>query len=154
MVKKEIPDIKLLIAGGGHLRESLKLKVKSLKLENNVEFVGEVSNDLLPQYLVKASIFVRPSLSEGLGTSFLEAMAAGLAIIGTNVGGIPDFLTDGETGLFCKVSNPQDLADKIILLMKDDDLRNNLVDNGRRLVQEKYRWDKIAAEFGKIYDGI
>ena len=151
VVKKEIPDIKLFIAGGGHLREGLKLKVKSLKLENNVEFIGEVSNDLLPQYLAKASIFVRPSLSEGLGTAFLEAMAAGLAVIGTSVGGIPDFLKDGETGLFCKVANPEDLADKIIRLIKDDGLRNRLSDSGRRLVQEKYNWDKVAKEIQNVY---
>ncbi len=151
IVKKEIPDIKLLIVGGGHLREGLELKVKSLKLENNVEFVGEVSNDLLPQYLFKASIFVRPSLSEGLGTAFLEAMVAGLPIIGTPVGGIPDFLKDGETGLFCKVSDPKDLADKIVRILKNKELREKIINNARALVVQKYDWNIIANEFAQIY---
>lgn len=151
IIKKEVPDIKLLVVGDGPLRESLKLKAESLKLKDNVEFVGEVSHDLLPQYLAKATIFVRPSLSEGLGTAFLEAMAAGLPIIGTPVGGITDFLKDEKTGLFCKAGNPQDLADKIARLIKDDDLRKRLSDNGRKLVQEKYSWDKIAKEFENVY---
>ncbi|MEK7138856.1 MAG: glycosyltransferase family 4 protein, partial [Patescibacteria group bacterium] len=103
--KHQIPDTKykLLIIGDGPLKESLRLKAKRLKLENKVEFLGEVSNNGLPSYLAKADIFVRPSLSEGLGTAFLEAMAAGVPIIGTSVGGISDFLKDGETGLFCRV---------------------------------------------------
>lgn len=153
-VKKEISNIKLLIIGDGHLRESLKLKVKNLKLENNVEFVGEVSNDLLPQYLAGASVFIRPSLSEGLGIAFLEAMAAGLAVLGTPVGGIPDFLEDGETGLFCRPGDSNDIADKIIKLLKNDELRNRLVDNGRRLVQNKYSWDSIASKYKEIYERI
>ncbi len=145
---------KLLIVGGGSLEKKLKLKVKNLKLESNIEFLGEISNELTLKYLSMADIFVRPSLSEGLGTAFLEAMAAGLPVIGTPVGGIPDFLKDGETGLFCNVGDPQDLAEKIKILLTDSELRIKLINNGRKLVQEKYNWDKIAVEFRKIYDGI
>jgi len=94
---------------------------------------------------------VRPSRSEGLGVSFLEAMAAGLPIIGTPVGGIPDFLKDGETGLFTKVDDPEDLAKKIELLFSDEALRQKLVRNGRKLVEEKYQWSKIARDMGKIF---
>ena len=95
-------NVKLLIVGDGPLRENLKFKIKNLKLENKIELLGEVSPDKVPQYLAEADIFVRPSLSEGLGTAFLEAMAVGLPIIGTPVGGIPDFLKDDETGLFAR----------------------------------------------------
>src|SRR3989338_8344198 len=94
-------DVITVISSGEQAKE-LKTKSSLLGLENNIEFIGEVPNDLLPQYLAKASIFVRPSLSEGLGIAFLEAMAAGLPVVATPVGGIPDFLKDGETGLFCR----------------------------------------------------
>lgn len=153
-VVDEIPDAKLFVVGDGPLKESLKFQVKSLKLENQIEFLGKVPYGETPTYLNRASIFVRPSLSEGLGSAFLEAMAAGLAVIGTPVGGIPDFLKDGETGLFCKPGDADDIADKIIKLLKNDELRNRLADNGRKLVEEKYGWDIIAAEFEKLYNHL
>ena len=71
-----IQNSKLLIIGDGPLEESLKFKVKSLELEDEVKFAGKVSPDEIPKYLAQADIFVRPSLSEGLGSAFLEAMAA------------------------------------------------------------------------------
>ena len=163
MVSAKIPDARLKIIGDGNLMESLKLKVENnrakpssglyghLGLENKVEFLGEISNESLPKYLSMADVFVRPSLSEGLGISFLEAMASGLPIIGTPVGGIPDFLKDGETGLFCKVGDPTDIADKIIKLLEDGELRKKLSENGRKLVEEKYDWNKIAEQFRRLY---
>lgn len=150
-VRQEIPEAKLIIGGDGPLGESLRFKVRSLNLENNVKFLGEISPDSIPEYLAEASIFVRPSLSEGLGSAFLEAMAAGLPVIGTSVGGIPDFLKNGETGLFCKVADPEDLADKIIKILKDEPLRERITANAKKLIAEKYDWNIIAEKFGEIY---
>ncbi|MEK7501219.1 MAG: glycosyltransferase, partial [Patescibacteria group bacterium] len=75
-------NLQLLIVGDGPEREALELQVKSYKLKDHIRFVGHVDPDLIPQYLAQADIFVRPSRSEGLGNSFLEAMAAGLPVIG------------------------------------------------------------------------
>src|SRR3989344_1232997 len=147
----QISDLELVVIGGGPLERNLKSKVRSLKLEDKVKFIGKISSDEVPKYLAQADVFVRPSLSEGLGTAFLEAMAAGLPIVATSVGGIPDFLTEGETGLFCKVSDPEDIAEKINRILIDDDLRNKLILNGRKLVEEKYSWDKIARKFRELY---
>ncbi|MEK7121305.1 MAG: glycosyltransferase family 4 protein [Patescibacteria group bacterium] len=152
VVRNEIPDAKLMIVGDGPLGGSLKLKVKNLNMENSIQFLGEISNDSIPEYLAKADIFVRPSLSEGLGSAFLEAMAAGLPIIGTRVGGIPDFLKDGETGLFCKVADPKDLTEKIVRILKDEQLREKIINNGKALVVQKYDWNIIAIEFREIYN--
>src|SRR3989344_7800256 len=85
-------NVKLKILGAGPLEENLKFKIKNLKLEDRVEFLGFVPQNEIPVYLHEADIFVRPSLSEGQGISFIEAMAAGLPVIATPVGGIPDFL--------------------------------------------------------------
>ena len=153
-VLDEIPDAKLIIVGDGPLCKNYELRIKNYGLEDQIKMIGGVSYDETPDYLHQARIFVRPSLSEGLGSAFLEAMASGLAVIGTPVGGIPDFLKDGETGLFCKPGDPDDVADKIITLLKNDELRNRLIDNGRRLVQEKYRWNKIALDFEKLYQQV
>src|SRR3989344_2821524 len=143
-VLDEIPDAKLIIVGDGPLCKNYELRIKNYGLEDQIKMIGGVSYDETPDYLHQARIFVRPSLSEGLGSAFLEAMASGLAVIGTPVGGIPDFLKDGETGLFCKVGDPEDIAEKINRILSDDELRNRLMLNGRKLMEEKYTCDKIA----------
>ncbi len=147
-------DWRLLLVGDGPLAESLKLQAESLKLEKRVIFQKAVDHGELPKYLKISDVFVRPSRSEGLGVSFLEAMAAGVPIIGTAVGGIPDFLTDGETGLFCDPENPEDIAEKIKIIFDNENLRRKLVKNARALVEEKYDWNKIAESYRKLYETV
>lgn len=149
-----LPDAKLIIIGSGPLAPVLKRQSAQLQLSNDVKWLGTVEHQHLPAYFQLADVFVRPSLSEGLGTAFLEAMAAGLPIIGTPVGGIPDFLQDGETGLFCRVNDPADLAEKISRLLADPELRRRLQGNGQRLVRERYDWEQIASQFGQLYSRV
>jgi glycosyltransferase involved in cell wall biosynthesis len=104
----------------------------------------------MPPYLQISDIFVRPSLSEGLGNSFLEAMAAGLPVIATPVGGIPDFLKDGETGLFCEVDNPQSIAQKVEKLLKDRESRDYIVRHASEMIREKYQWSMIAKKMQEV----
>lgn len=145
--------IKFLICGVGELEESLKLKAKSLKVEDRVIFAGNVSQDILPKYLKACDIFVRPSLSEGFGISFIEAMASKLPVVATPVGGIVDFLKDGETGYFCKPNNPESLANMIKRVIADPS-KNVVVEKAYRMVLEKYDWDKIVPEIRKIFENI
>lgn len=147
-------DAKLLILGSGSLERELKAKVRNMNLEDRVLFLGAAPHDKVPQFLAIADIFVRPSLAEGLGNVFLEAMAAGVPIIGTPVGGIPDFLKDGETGLLCEVKNPKSIAEKINLLLSDHALHSGLIINGKALVQEQYSWNKIAAQMKEVFNKI
>jgi len=151
IVKKEISDARLIIVGSGPLEKELRQSIKDLDLRDQVIMVGSQSPENVASYLARAKVFVRPSLSEGLGSAFLEAMAVGLPVIGTAVGGIPDFLKDGQTGLFCNVGDPQDLAEKIKILLTDRELRTKMIDNGRKLVTEKYDWNIIAWKFREIY---
>jgi glycosyltransferase involved in cell wall biosynthesis len=130
----------------------LKEKARLLKVEERVKFVGYVPHRELPIYLHMSHIFVRPSLSEGMGNSFIEAMASGLPVIATNVGGIPDFLTDRVTGLFCEVGNGKSVAEKAELLMKDKELREKIVQNAREMVKEKYDWDTIAIQMRSVFN--
>jgi len=145
---------KLLLIGKGEQETYLKELTKKLNLEESVAFLGEISHNDLPPYLWISDVFVRPSLSEGLGNVFLEAMAAGVPIIGTRVGGIPDFLKDGETGLFCEVQNSKSIAEKISMLLKDENLRWRLTENGQRLVEEKYDWNKIAEDMKGVFNKL
>ena len=152
----ELPteNYKLLILGSGPLEKDLKLKVERLKIKDRVLFLGEVAPGQVAEYLSFSDIFVRPSLSEGLGNAFLEAMAAGVPVIGPLVGGIPDFLKDGETGLVCEVRSPGSIAEKIKQLLADEALRQKLIVNGRQLVEEKYNWDKIARQVVDIFNKL
>ena len=142
--------IKLLSIGNGEQKNELVRLTESLGVESNVIFVDHVGHKELPRYLKIADVFVRPSLSEGMGNAFLEAMAAEVPIIGTPVGGIPDFLKDEQTGLFCKPNDPEDLAEIINMVLNDEELRMRLKKNAWTLVAEKYNWNKIVKEYESL----
>ena len=152
---KYLPEnIRLIILGTGSLEEDLKFQTSNLKIEDRVSFLGHIDHRELPKYLASADIFIRPSLSEGLGSSFLEAMAVGLPVIATPVGGIPDFLKDGETGLFCEVINPKSIAEKVKVYLENNDLRKKIINNAREMVVKKYDWDLIAKKMRNIFDRL
>lgn len=146
--------VRLEILGDGPQRSALELRAKNLPAGIEINFLGHIDPELIAKRLAEADIFVRPSRSEGLGSSFLEAMAAGLPIIGTVVGGIPDFLQDGETGIFCAVDNPKDLAEKIEILLMNNKLRSRIAANGQKLVWEKYSWDKLSSKMRSIFEKL
>ena len=137
-------NVELEVIGSGPLDEYLKLRAENLNLEKRVKFLGEIANENLPPYLYDADIFVRPSLSEGQGISFIEAMAAGLPVVATPVGGITDFLKDRETGLICKVNDPKNIADKVMEYINNPELKEMIIKNARDMVIEKYDWNMIA----------
>mgnify|MGYP001580441530 FL=1 len=148
-LKNEGEEFAVLLLGFGPEKERLE----KYALENglSVIFAGNVEQNEVPRYFAVSDVFVRPSRSEGLGSAFLEAMAAGLPIIATPVGGIPDFLTDRKTGLFVKPEDDGDLAKKIKELFNNNVLRQALADEGKKMAEEKYSWDIIAREFDKIF---
>ncbi len=148
------PNFKALIAGDGEDKDKLHVLAEQKGLKERVVFLGSRSHDELPAILQSAEIFVRASLSEGLGNSFLEAMAAGLPIIGTPVGGIPDFLADGETGVFCRPRDPESIAAAAKRIQEEIGLRERLVKQGESLVKEKYGWEGIAGEMNRILSGL
>ncbi len=139
-----LPDYTLEIAGTGPLEG---------KLKGRVSFLGTVGQDALPGLLGRSSVFIRPSRSEGMGSAFLEAMAAGVPVIATPVGGIPDFLKDRETGLFCEVDNPESIA-RAVRKLEDPNLREKIVKNAFALVQEKYNWDMLARKYKNILESL
>lgn len=143
-------NVKLLILGQGYEENNLRVLVDKLNVADRVKFFGYIPHNEMPKYLQASDVFVRPSLSEGLGNSFLEAMAAGLPIIGTSVGGIPDFLKDGETGLFCEVKNPKSIAEKVEKISLNQELKVKIINNGKKLVEQNYRWEIVAEKMKNI----
>lgn len=138
----------LEVVGDGVERDNLENLVRSLNLSGRVHFRGNIFPEDIPQALANADIFVRPSLSEGLGNSFLEAFAVGLPTIGTPVGGIPDFLIDGETGWFAEPRNPESIAACVRYIL--DPAHKEHVDRvttaARALVETTYTWESVAGQ--------
>ena len=152
--KLEGVDYELRIAGEGPLKGDLQNLSSRIGLESKVKFLGHISQEEIPKFLSEADLFVRPSRSEGLGSSFLEAMAAGVPIIGTNVGGIIDFLEDYKTGLFVKSDDADNLAVKIKESLTNQTLHKKLSLQGKKLVEEKYSWELISSGIDKIVKSI
>lgn len=157
----KFPSFQLRLVGDGPDRLRLRKLAAQLGVAEMIEFVGAVLPDAIPQHLARATLFVRPSRSEGLGSSFLEAMAMGVPIIGTRVGGIPDFLKDPEsvgvdqaTGIFVAVDDPRGLAAKIAWCFDHPALLVRIAKNGQRLVARDYQWDDIAERMWNIMEKL
>ncbi len=155
-------EYKFLVIGIGSDEKMLKKLAQDSGVSARVIFLGEVENKEIPKYLKISDIFIRPSLSEGFGISFVEAMASGLPVIATQEGGISDFLFDPEinkdkepTGLAVKVRDPKGIARQAARLMGDGDLRLRLIKNGLSLVREKYDWDNISKKMKEnVFDRL
>ncbi len=148
-------NVKLLIAGQGEDKLKLERIAEEAHLADRVIWAGHVGHDTLPALYQISDIFVRPSIIEGFGNSFVEAFAAGIPIVATRVGGIPDFLIDEVTGLYCDVHNPESVADAVKRYISDPVLVQNIVKNARALVAEKYDWQVVADLMKKtVFDAL
>ena len=153
-------EARAVIVGSGPQKERLLALSKGLKLEKQVSFIGAIAQNELPAIYSAADVFVLPSVvsesgeREGLGVVLLEAMACGSPVIGTNTGGIPDIVKHEETGLIALERNPDDLADKILRILLEDELRGKLKRSALCFVRGNFSWSTIAAKFKKVYEGV
>jgi glycosyltransferase involved in cell wall biosynthesis len=138
-----LPEVHFQIAGIGPEESKLRQKAKELKVEERIHFLGHIDHAQLPILLRSADIFIRPSRSEGMGNAFIEAMASSIPVIGTAVGGIPDFLKDGETGFVVEVDNPKSIADAVEKILKNPQQTQTIVKKAKEL-STQYDWDMLA----------
>ena len=147
--------IRFIILGNGPEIHNLKRQVKKLALSERVSFIGFISHRDLPSYLHQCDIFVRPSRSEGFGNSFIEAMAARIPVIATPVGGIPDFLDDRETGIFCAPDDPKSVAEAVKTILSEKSLREHMISSAFNRVSNLYDWSRIAELMkNEVFDKI
>ena len=146
-------SVSFLVFGLGPDKEILEQLSKSEGVTDRVRFLGQINHSEMPKYLKVSDIFIRPSLSEGFGISFIEAMAAGIPVIATQEGGIADFLFDPErnsdkepTGLAVNPRDPEGIAKAVRRYMDDPVLKARIVENGRKLAFLKYDWNLIARD--------
>lgn len=138
--------VKLLLVGQGYQEAELKALAESEGVGSRVQFLGFIPHSDMPRYLQVSDVFIRPSLSEGFGNSFIEAMASGIPVVATPVGGIVDFIKDGETGVFCKPEDPKSIAEAVLKITGNSALHKALVEKAKKMVFENYDWQKIARD--------
>jgi glycosyltransferase involved in cell wall biosynthesis len=127
-ILKRYPNTKLEIVGDGSALEDLKALSKKLKISNSVKFFGKLANPI-PAYS-RMSIFILPSILEGFGIVLLEAMAAGIPVIASNVDGIKEVVVDGESGILVPPKNSDAIADAVFKIIEQPQLASNLVEEG------------------------
>jgi len=155
-VVEKFGDAKFVISGRGFKKneENLRKLAEKLKIEKYVTFLGYVPDEKLPLLYAASDIFVLPALYENFPFAILEAQSTGLPVISTKVGGIPEFLTNNENGLLVEPSDPEQLAQRIIILLQDPELAEDLGRRGRRLVEEKFAWPLITSQVFGLYRKI
>ncbi len=152
LVLEKISGVKFVIAGpDGGEEKSLKLKVKSAKLERNFSFLGEVSEEEKTVLMQRADVFCLPSRSEAFGITVVEAMAAGCPVVVSDLPALTEIVQHEKTGLIFPVDDESALASQIIKILSDQTLSQQLSRNAREVVREKYNWEKIIDRLEKIY---
>lgn len=150
-VAKIIPEIKVLLVGNGNegFRLSLQEEIKKLELSSNFVFAGFCED--IHNVLKIMDIFCLPSLSEGFNRGLLEAMACGLPVVATSVGGNVEVVENGVSGLLVPPGNPEVLASAIIALLKDKKESQGMGLEGRRIVEENFSIERNVKKIEEIY---
>lgn len=142
-------ELRAIIIGEGTERKNLENLIKKYNLEKNIFLLGNIKNaaELLPAL----DIYICSSVKEGFPYSILEAMSAGLPIVSTNVGGIPEIVDDGKNGLLIEPHNPEKLAEKIKILIEDEALRKEFIKEAKKTANEKFKLSEMIKKTKEIY---
>jgi glycosyltransferase involved in cell wall biosynthesis len=151
LVRAKLPTIRLKIAGSGPQGEELKRLVASLGLENEVSFLGRLDRAEIVALYHSAHAMLNPTRVDNMPNSVLEALACGVPVISTNVGGVPYIVEDGRTALLVTPGSEEEMAQAILRLCKDTELCRQLSDSGRREVAQ-YTWDKVWPHWSAVYN--
>lgn len=165
IVIKSLPmlpkNVHFVILGKGQEEGNLQRLAAELKVSDRAHFLGEVSNTKVANYLPMSDIFIRPSRSEGMGNSFIEAMAAGLPVIATQEGGIADFLFDAKrnpgketTGWAVDKDSPEQIAEAVKDILAHPDEVARVTATAQTLVSENYDWNLIARDMKKLFNRV
>ncbi len=149
VAKKARFPFKVTIGSEGPLKEELRKRAKDLGIENKIEFPGFIEDSQKVALCQSHNIFVLPSLHEGFPIVSLEAMATGMAIVATNVGGIPDEVTDN--GILVPKENPEKLAKALVKLINNFELREEMGNKSRKRIEKLFTWEKVGRQYEKLF---
>jgi glycosyltransferase involved in cell wall biosynthesis len=153
ILKQRFPKIKVFIAGSGPLHDVLLKQVEELCLAENVEFTGKLTPEQIAGLYHDVDIMLNPTTVDNMPNSVLEALANGLPVVTTNVGGIPYIVSDNETALLVDMNNPVMMAAKVEQLIDNPGLYEKLVLNGIAQV-ESYNWENVKHQWLGLYSRV
>ncbi len=145
------PDVHLIMVGDGPLRPAVEERIQTLGLQDRVELTGRLE-DPVPA-LHRFDVFVLPSHNEGMGRAAVEAMAAGLPVVASRVGGVPDVVQDGQTGLLVPPGDPEALAAALDRLLQDEALRMAMGEAGLRRAEafsDRVMFERLEALYAEV----
>ncbi|MFJ9605634.1 glycosyltransferase family 4 protein [Kitasatospora sp. NPDC101176] len=156
----DVPDAVLLIVGGGPYRADLERLADARGVRSAVRFTGSVPWSELPAHYGAGDVFAMPCRTrrggldvEGLGIVYLEASATGLPVVAGDSGGAPDAVLEGETGYVVPGGSADAAAERIVRLLRDEELRRRMGEAGRRWVERSWRWDLLAGRLTSLLAG-
>jgi len=151
---------RLWIIGDGNNKPALEQLASRLGITESIRFWGQVPNDELPHYYAAADLFVCPSIAdksgdtEGQGVVLIEAFASRLCVVATRIGGIPEVVDTGKTGILVSSGSIDELSTTIDQLLADDKKRALLANNAYEVASQKYDWNKVSEQFHELYKDV
>jgi glycosyltransferase involved in cell wall biosynthesis len=145
-------NINFRLIGDGKEMSNLIRQAKESGIESQIEFMGYCSD--IPEQLAMMDIFVQPSLYEGMPNSVLEAMASGLPIIATNVGGTPEAIIDNQTGFLIPPGEPQAIADKIRYVIENPDIARQVGINAREYIKKHFSIEAMVKKTDELFENV
>jgi glycosyltransferase involved in cell wall biosynthesis len=146
---RRVPDIRFRFVGDGPRRRDLERQAAALRISSHVEFLGHRTD--VPELLRGSDIFVLPSLMEASPNALIEAMAAGVPIVATRVGGIPEAIEHERSGILVPPGDDRALAAGIARLMKRPQIASRLADAARQSAESRFSFDRMVSEFEQLY---
>ncbi len=148
---RDVPEIRILLLGDGD-RSEIKKEIGRVGLSDKVIFAGYRSD--VAACMAAMDLLVHPSLSESFGQVIVEAMAVGTPVVVTSVGGVPEIVTDGESGLIVPPGDANQLREAILRMLRDENFRNQMANEGERSVKEKFGLDRFVSAQFKCYQDL
>ena len=149
-MREAVSDVKLKIAGSGPQREELQALVDALGLGDTVVFLGRLGRAEVVDLYHNADVMLNPTRVDNMPNSVLEAMACGLPVVSTNVGGVPYIVRDGETALLVPPDDAGRMAQAVLDIHRDKTRREALASNGLREVAQYY-WSEVRLKWLNLY---
>ncbi len=154
IIHEKLPQARLTIVGEGPLKPTLVNMANELGIAPVVKFMPNVPRSRLPEVMAKSTVFVLPSLSEGLGLVLVEAMCLGKPVVGTKAGGIVDVIDNEVNGLLVPPRNPTALAEAITRILQNKELGKTMGSAGKRMAEAKFSNDRIAVTYEQTFESL
>jgi glycosyltransferase involved in cell wall biosynthesis len=151
------PKVHLVIAGDGPMRPEIEAIIGRAASRDRIHLTGALPRIEVARLMAEADLFVNPGIvdsrgrAEGLGITTIEAMASGLACVGSRVGGIAETIVDGQTGLLVPPGDQPVLAEAIGRLIDDSALRTRMGQTARQVARDRFAWPVLAGQVGEVY---